>query len=123
MTTSGLRVWATVKRVCHGFSLPYAGTYTERHGVLGVRADRGANWDISILSANHNAAIPSEIEALKSAHPGESEVALNNRVLGGIAITRGHLSSQSTEITADRNDQLSVTTFSRWTGCGVPRSS
>jgi len=56
--------------------------------VLGVRANRGANWDISILSANHNAAIPSEIEALRSAHPGESEVILNNRVFGGIAITR-----------------------------------
>lgn len=57
-------------------------------GVLGVRAPHGA-WDVSVLSANHHAAIPSEIEALRSAHPGESEVILNNRVLGGLAITRG----------------------------------
>lgn len=63
--------------------------YTKRWcGVLGIRADGGA-WDVSILSANHNAAVPSEIETLRSAHPGESEVTLNNRVLGGIAITRG----------------------------------
>jgi len=55
--------------------------------VLGVRVDPSV-WNISILSANHNAAVPSEIEALRSAHPGESEVILNNRVLGGIAITR-----------------------------------
>jgi len=56
--------------------------------VLGVRADHNTDWDVSILSANHHAALPSEIEALRSAHPGESEVILNDRVLGGIAITR-----------------------------------
>jgi len=69
---------------------PYrARVYTKRWcGVLGIRADGGA-WDVSILSANHNAAVPSEIETLRSAHPGESEAILNNRVLGGIAITRG----------------------------------
>lgn len=58
--------------------------------MLGIRAD-DSTWDVSILSANHHAAIPSEIETLRSAHPGESEVILNNRVLGGIAITRGLL--------------------------------
>lgn len=56
--------------------------------MLGTRSDIG-DWDVFILSANHNATVPSEIETLQSAHPGESEVALNNRVLGGIAITRG----------------------------------
>lgn len=56
--------------------------------VLGVRSDRNRDWDVSILSANHHASLPSEIEALCSAHPGESEVVLNKRVLGGIAITR-----------------------------------
>lgn len=56
--------------------------------VLGVRAGNGTSWDISVLSANHHAAVPSEIEALRSAHPDEPDVALNNRVLGGIAITR-----------------------------------
>lgn len=59
-----------------------------RCGVMGVRVDHSA-WNISILSANHHAAIPSEINALRSAHPGEPEVILNNRVLGGLAITRG----------------------------------
>ena len=68
--------------------------------VLGVRTDDSA-WDVSVLSANHHAAVPSEIETLQSAHPGESEVILNNRVLGGIAITRGLSSSRSTMITAD----------------------
>ena len=58
--------------------------------MLGVRAGRGA-WNVSILSANHHASVPSEIEALRSTHPGESEVILNNRVLGGLAITRGSL--------------------------------
>lgn len=57
--------------------------------VLGIRADQGTDWDVSILSANHHAAVSSEIEALRSAHPGELEVVLNDRVLGGIAITRG----------------------------------
>lgn len=56
--------------------------------VLGIRTDPNPDWEISILSANHHAALPSEIEALRSAHPGESEVVLNKRVLGGIAITR-----------------------------------
>jgi urea transporter len=66
-----------------------AGICTKRwHGVLGIRAD-DSTWDVSVLSANHHAAIPSEIETLRSTHPGESEVVLNNRVLGGIAITRG----------------------------------
>ncbi|KAF9652898.1 protein serine threonine phosphatase 2C [Thelephora ganbajun] len=55
--------------------------------VLGVRVDP-STWRVSTLSANHNATVPSEIEALRSAHPGESEVVLNNRVLGGIAVTR-----------------------------------
>lgn len=67
-----------------------ARTYAKReYAVLGVRANHSTDWNVSILSANHNAAIPSEIEALRSAHPGESEAVLNDRVLGGIAITRG----------------------------------
>lgn len=57
--------------------------------MLGVRVGDNKDWDISILSANHHAALPSEIDTLRSAHPGESEVVLNDRVLGGIAITRG----------------------------------
>lgn len=56
--------------------------------VLGTRAGSSADWEVSILSANHHAALPSEIEALRAAHPGESGAILNNRVLGGIAITR-----------------------------------
>ena len=44
-------------------------------------------WSLHLPSLS--AAIPSEVEALQSAHPGELEVILNNRVLGGIAITRG----------------------------------
>lgn len=120
-------IWVASLGDCQAGMLPvlfsHSGTCAEQQlGVLGVRADHSASWDVTILSANHHAALPSEIQALRSAHPGEPEVALNDRVLGGIAITRGP-SPQSTTTTADRHDQLSVTISSSWISCGVPRSS
>ena len=79
---------AGVSRVC----FCHTGTCTEcRCGVLGVRPDDGKDWDVSLLSANHHAALPSEAEAIRLAHPEESGAIINDRVLGGIAITRGLL--------------------------------
>lgn len=55
--------------------------------VLGTKGDQG--WDIRVLSSTHNGAIPAEQARVMSEHPNEPEAMLNNRVLGGIAVTRG----------------------------------
>ncbi|KIY53152.1 protein serine/threonine phosphatase 2C [Fistulina hepatica ATCC 64428] len=55
--------------------------------VLCQEAESG-QWSSSVLSFNHNAGDPGEAARLKSEHPGEEEIILNDRVLGVIAITR-----------------------------------
>lgn len=57
--------------------------------VLGVRNASEGTWDTSILSFNHNAANEKEADALRTAHPGEKDVICRDRVLGGLAVTRG----------------------------------
>jgi len=54
--------------------------------VLGIN-QKSSDWDITILSANHNAQDESEVQQVKGKHPRE-ECILRGRVLGGIAITR-----------------------------------
>ncbi|KDQ57569.1 hypothetical protein JAAARDRAFT_130764 [Jaapia argillacea MUCL 33604] len=55
--------------------------------VLGVK-NSNQDWDVSILSSNHNGREPSEVERIHKAHPGEPECVLRDRVLGAIAVTR-----------------------------------
>ncbi|EIW82990.1 protein serine threonine phosphatase 2C [Coniophora puteana RWD-64-598 SS2] len=55
--------------------------------VLGTKSSSG-QLDASLLSANHNGAEKSEVDRIRSEHPGEEEVVLRDRVLGAIAVTR-----------------------------------
>lgn len=55
--------------------------------VLGTKEDSG--WTVRVLSSTHNGAISSEQARIRSEHPNEPEAMLNDRVLGGIAVTRG----------------------------------
>lgn len=55
--------------------------------VLGTK-DASGKWIARLLSHNHNGTDHGEVERLKSEHPGEGEVILNDRVLGAIAVTR-----------------------------------
>jgi pyruvate dehydrogenase phosphatase len=59
-----------------------------RKPVLGTK-DTSGKWNAKILSHNHNGTDKGEVERLKSEHPGEDGVVLNDRVLGAIAVTRG----------------------------------
>ncbi|KAJ3971079.1 protein serine threonine phosphatase 2C [Lentinula raphanica] len=69
---------------------PEGGTWTASLGdcqaVLGQK--QSSTWTTTILSANHNAAEPSEVARVRSEHPGEENVVDKNRVLGLIAVTR-----------------------------------
>lgn len=58
--------------------------------MLGTK-DTSGEWKAELLSRNHNGTDQGEVERLKSEHPGEGEVILNDRVLGAIAVTRGNL--------------------------------
>ncbi|QRV82244.1 protein phosphatase 2C [Ceratobasidium sp. AG-Ba] len=55
--------------------------------ILGVQRPDG-KWEARDLIAPHNGSNPHELENVASAHPGEPEVTLKNRVLGAIAVTR-----------------------------------
>ncbi|KAJ3829322.1 protein serine threonine phosphatase 2C [Lentinula raphanica] len=69
---------------------PEGGIWTASLGdcqaVLGQK--QSSTWTTTILSANHNAAEPSEVARVRSEHPGEENVVDKNRVLGLIAVTR-----------------------------------
>ena len=56
--------------------------------VLGRRGSNG-KWATTILSAYHNGTEQSEVDRVKTEHPQEPEVIVDDRVLGVIAVTRG----------------------------------
>ncbi|KAG2141435.1 phosphatase 2C-like domain-containing protein [Suillus bovinus] len=56
--------------------------------VLGSRRDASSQWDASILSDNHNASNPAEVDRIKRQHPDEPECVFDDRVLGNLAVTR-----------------------------------
>lgn len=62
--------------------------YRHHHAVIGQRQADGT-LAAEILTSLLNGSNSSEVERLKSEHPGEEEVALNGRVLGLIAVFRG----------------------------------
>lgn len=45
-------------------------------------------WNVEVLSANHNADNDAEVERIRNAHPGEHECVIDRRVLGALAPTR-----------------------------------
>jgi pyruvate dehydrogenase phosphatase len=63
--------------------------------VLGTKGACG-EWKAELLSHNHNGTDQEEVERLKSEHPGEDGVILNDRVLGANAVTRGNRSMMAT---------------------------
>jgi hypothetical protein len=46
------------------------------------------DWDIEVLTTNHNGDNIDELERVRKAHPGEPECIVDNRVLGALAPTR-----------------------------------
>ncbi|EIN03627.1 protein serine/threonine phosphatase 2C [Punctularia strigosozonata HHB-11173 SS5] len=56
-------------------------------GVLGTQ-DQSGEWDIRVLSSNHNAKNPEEAGRIRGEHPGEAECVVDDRVLGMMAVTR-----------------------------------
>ncbi|KAF5327475.1 hypothetical protein D9619_004313 [Psilocybe cf. subviscida] len=56
--------------------------------VFGTKDRLTSQWVAQVLSADHNGENPVEAERVRSEHPGELEAILDNRVLGGIAVTK-----------------------------------
>lgn len=57
--------------------------------VLGTKDPQTGQWSAQVLSAAHNGENPVEAERVRSEHPDEPEAILDDRVLGGIAVTKG----------------------------------
>lgn len=58
--------------------------------VLGTRKEDGS-WDASIVSFEHKATNPIEVEKMRTEHPLEDEIVVRDRVLGPLQVTRGVL--------------------------------
>ena len=56
--------------------------------VLGTRGAEGV-WNAALVSANHNGREADEVARVRAEHPDEPECILEDRILGGIAVTRG----------------------------------
>lgn len=56
---------------------------------LGSKPADSEDWDVTLLSSNHNGTDESEVKRIRKEHPGEEECVLKHRVLGAIAVTRG----------------------------------
>ena len=53
------------------------------------RKTADGTWDAEVLSTAHNAREADEADRIRREHPDEPECVVNDRVLGGIAVTRG----------------------------------
>ncbi|KAI1179891.1 protein phosphatase 2C [Nemania sp. FL0916] len=83
----------------------------DSRAVLGRRSSSG-KWTATALSEDQTGSNPNEASRLRKAHPGESRVVHNGRVLGGLEPTRA-FGDASYKWSKDISDRLRASFFAR----------